>query len=92
MDFIVGLPKSKKGNDSVWVIVDRLTKSAHFILLRTTYTTEAYARIFIREIVQLPLPHLRPMGTVVNRHPRHGNRHTKPMGTVLHPSRLQPCP
>ena len=53
MDFIVGLPKSKKGNDSVWVIMDRLMKSAHFILVRNTYTAEAYARIFIREIVRL---------------------------------------
>ncbi|ONK64138.1 uncharacterized protein A4U43_C07F22470 [Asparagus officinalis] len=37
------------------------------------------------------LPHLRPMGTVVNRHPRHGNRHTRAYGDVLHPSRLQPA-
>ena len=49
----MGLPKSKKGNDSVWVIVDRLTKSTHFIPVRTTYTAEAYARIFIRDIVRL---------------------------------------
>ena len=53
MDFIVGLPKSKKGNDSIWVIVDRLTKSAHFLPVRTTYTADTYARIFIREIVRL---------------------------------------
>nr|ABD63116.1 hypothetical protein 18.t00012 [Asparagus officinalis] len=53
MDFIVGLPKSKKGNDSLWMIVDRLMKSVHFIPVRTTYTVETYARIFIREIVRL---------------------------------------
>ena len=35
MDFIVGLPTTSKGYDSIWVIVDRLTKSAHFILVRT---------------------------------------------------------
>jgi len=33
MDFIVGLPTTQKGNDSIWVIMDHLTKSAHFILV-----------------------------------------------------------
>ncbi|ONK55503.1 uncharacterized protein A4U43_UnF2330 [Asparagus officinalis] len=42
MDFIVGLPKTKKGNDSIWVIVDRLTKSAHFLLMRTTHMANIY--------------------------------------------------
>jgi hypothetical protein len=35
MDFIVGLPKTPNGHDSIWVIIDRLTKVAHFILVRT---------------------------------------------------------
>ena len=39
MDFIVGLPKISKGYDSIWVIVDRLTKSAHFLPVKTIYTT-----------------------------------------------------
>jgi hypothetical protein len=38
MDFIVGLPRTRDGNDSIWVIVDRLTKVAHFIPLKTTYS------------------------------------------------------
>ena len=38
MDFIVGLPRTKDGYDSIWVIVDRLTKVAHFIQVKTTYT------------------------------------------------------
>ena len=38
MDFITGLPKIKSGYDSIWVVVDRLTKVAHFILVKTTYT------------------------------------------------------
>ena len=38
MDFVVGLPKTHKGHDSIWVIVDRLTKLAHFLAVKTTYT------------------------------------------------------
>jgi hypothetical protein len=38
MDFIVGLPRTRDGYDSIWVIVDRLTKVAHFIPVKTTYT------------------------------------------------------
>jgi hypothetical protein len=37
MDFIVGLPRTRDGYDSIWVIVDRLTKVAHFISVKTTY-------------------------------------------------------
>ena len=48
MDFIVGLPRSRAGNDSIWVIVDRLTKSAHFVPVKTTYTADRLARIYIQ--------------------------------------------
>ena len=51
MDFVVGLPRAQKQYDSIWVIVDRLTKSAHFIPVKSTYSAEDYARIFIDEIV-----------------------------------------
>jgi hypothetical protein len=37
MDFIIGLPRTRDGYDSIWVIVDRLTKVAHFIPVKTTY-------------------------------------------------------
>ncbi|XP_070017072.1 uncharacterized protein [Nicotiana sylvestris] len=53
MDFVVGLPLTLRKVDSVWVTVDRLTKSAHFIPVATTYTAEMYAQIYIREIVRL---------------------------------------
>ncbi|CAN4091668.1 unnamed protein product [Withania somnifera] len=53
MDFITGLPHSFRKFDSIWVIVDTLTKSAHFLPVKTTYIAEEYARLYIKEIVQL---------------------------------------
>ncbi|XP_070002585.1 uncharacterized protein [Nicotiana sylvestris] len=49
MDFITGLPRSHHKLDSIWVIVDRLTKSAHFLPVRSTYTAEDYAKLYIKE-------------------------------------------
>ncbi|GJZ28563.1 reverse transcriptase domain-containing protein [Tanacetum coccineum] len=51
MDFITKLPRSKSGHDTIWVIVDRLTKSAHFLAIREDYSTEKLAKIYIDEIV-----------------------------------------
>ncbi|KAM2370076.1 hypothetical protein ACFXTH_047440 [Malus domestica] len=53
MDFVTGLPHSPKKKDAVWVIVDRLTKSAHFIPVKTTDSTEILGKIYIQEIVKL---------------------------------------
>ncbi|KAK1680723.1 hypothetical protein QYE76_041571 [Lolium multiflorum] len=53
MDFITGLPKSSKGNDSIWVVVDRLTKVAHFIPVKTTYQGPRLAELYISRIVSL---------------------------------------
>ena len=53
MDFIVGLPKTTKGHDAIWVIVDRLTKSAHFLPIKITYSLEQLADLYVREIVRL---------------------------------------
>ena len=47
MDFIVGLPNTSQKHDSIWVIVDRLTKTAHFIPVHTTYTAKKYAEIYL---------------------------------------------
>ena len=44
MDFIVRLPLSEHGNDAIWVIVDRLTKSAHFLPMHMTYSMEKLAQ------------------------------------------------
>ncbi|GJT73668.1 putative reverse transcriptase domain-containing protein [Tanacetum coccineum] len=51
MDFIIKLPRSSSGHDAIWVIVDRLTKSAHFLAIREDYSMEKLARLYIDEIV-----------------------------------------
>ena len=51
MDFITKLPRTAKGHDSIWVIVDRLTKSAHFLPIREDYKMEKLAQIYIKEVV-----------------------------------------
>jgi hypothetical protein len=53
MDFIVGLPLTTRRHDSIFVVVDTLMKSAHFIPIRTTYQAHYIARVFIDEIVRL---------------------------------------
>ncbi|GJY56744.1 putative reverse transcriptase domain-containing protein [Tanacetum coccineum] len=50
MDFIPKLPRSKSGHDTIWVIVDILTKSAHFLAIREDYSMEKLARLYIDEI------------------------------------------
>jgi hypothetical protein len=53
MEFIVGLPRTAKGYDSIWVIVDRLTKIAHFLLVRTNQLVAVYAQLYIARILSL---------------------------------------
>ena len=53
MDFVVCLPKTLGKFYSIWVIVDRLTKSAHFIPVKMTYNEEKLAKLYISEIVRL---------------------------------------
>lgn len=53
MDFIVGLPRSRHGHDAIWVITDLLTKVAHFIPVKTTYSTQKLARLYLARIVCL---------------------------------------
>ena len=53
MDFVIGLPLTGRKHDSVWVMVDRLTKSTYFLPIRTDYTLDKLAKLYIEEIVRL---------------------------------------
>jgi hypothetical protein len=53
MDFIVGLPRTQAGYDSIWVIVDQQTKVAHFIPVKTTYSGQQLAELYMSRIVCL---------------------------------------
>jgi hypothetical protein len=53
MDFIVDLPRTQSGYDSIWVIVDRLTKVAHFIPIKSTYSGPQLAELYMSKIVCL---------------------------------------
>ena len=53
MDFIIDLPRTQIDHDAIWVIVDRLTKSAHFLAIRSTFSLDRLARLYIDEIVKL---------------------------------------
>jgi hypothetical protein len=53
MDFIVGLPHTQRGYDLIWVIVDRLTKVAHFLPVKTTYTSAKLAELYMERIASL---------------------------------------
>ncbi|KAL4033656.1 hypothetical protein IC575_006761 [Cucumis melo] len=53
MDFITGLPKTLRGYTVIWVVVDRLTKSAHFVPGKSTYTASKWGQLYMTEIVRL---------------------------------------
>jgi hypothetical protein len=53
MDFIVGLPRTQAGCDSIWIIVDHLTKVAHFISVKTTYSGAKLVELYMSRIVCL---------------------------------------
>lgn len=45
MDFITRLTRTRRQQDYIWVIVDRMTKSSHFLAVKTTYSEEDYAKL-----------------------------------------------
>jgi transposase InsO family protein len=79
MDFIVGLPRTQVGYDSIWIIVDCLTKVAHFILLKTTYSGAKLAELYMSKIMCL---HGVPKKIVLDR----GSQFTSKFWEKLHES------
>jgi hypothetical protein len=71
MDFVSRLPRGKKGNDAIWVIVDRLTKSALFLPMKMTDPIDKLARLYVNEVVRL---HGVPLSIVSDRDPRFTSR------------------
>ena len=67
MDFVSSLPKTKTGNDAIWVIVDRLTKSAHFLPMRMTDTMDKLVRMYMDNIIRM---YGVPVSIVSDRDPR----------------------
>jgi hypothetical protein len=74
MDFIVGLPKTSKGYDSIWVIVDRFTKVSYFLPVKTLYSTKTYVELYIARIMSL---HGVPKTIVSDRGPQFVSRFWK---------------
>ncbi|KAG8485712.1 hypothetical protein CXB51_019030 [Gossypium anomalum] len=71
MDFVSGLHLTPSKKDSVWVIVDRLTESTHFIPVRTDYSLQKLAKLYVTEIVRL---HGVPVSIISDRDPRFTSR------------------
>jgi len=67
MDFVTHLPRAAKGHDSIWVIVDKLTKCAHFLAINLKLLMDKLAELYVREIVIL---HGEPISIVSDRDPR----------------------
>ncbi|KAA3478003.1 DNA/RNA polymerase superfamily protein [Gossypium australe] len=80
MDFVSGLPLSPKKKDAIWIVVDRLTKSAQFILVRTDYSLNRLAKMYIAKIVRL---HGLPVSIISNRDPRFTSRFWKKLQEAL---------
>ena len=71
MEFVVGLPLTRRRHDSVWVVVDRLTKSSHFLPVRTDYSLDKLAELYIKETTRL---HGIPVSIISNQDPRFTSR------------------
>ena len=67
MDFVMGLHLSSLNKNDIWVIVDRLTKSAHFLPIRDTWVVEKLAQLYVKKIVS---PHKIPLDIVSDRDQR----------------------
>jgi len=74
MDFVIGMPRTQRHHDAIWVIVDRLSKSAHFLVIKTTFNAEQLTDLYIREIVRL---HGIPLSIISDRDTKFASRFCK---------------
>ena len=85
MDFLVRLPRCQSGYDAIWVIVDRLTKSAYFLPMKNSDSIEKLAELYVKEIVRL---HGTPVSIVSDKYPWFTSRFwpslQRALGTRLH--------
>ena len=85
MDFVIGLPRTRAGYNAIWVTVDRLTKSAHFLAFRNNFSLDRLTELYISEIVKL---HRVPISIVSDRDLRFTYRFwpklQKALDTTLH--------
>ncbi|KAL8124972.1 hypothetical protein AgCh_012593 [Apium graveolens] len=70
-DFVVGLPKTKSNHDAIWIVIDRLTKSAHFLPINERFSLEKLVKLYLDEIV---MRHGVPVSIVSDRDPRFNSR------------------
>ncbi|GJU58150.1 putative reverse transcriptase domain-containing protein [Tanacetum coccineum] len=80
MDFVMKLPKSSQGYDTIWVIVDRLTKSAIFVPMRETDPMDKLARMYLKEVVTR---HGIPLSIICDRDPRFASNFWRSLQNAL---------
>ena len=80
MDFVTGLPRTQRQHDAIWVIVDRLTKSAHFLPINVEDSLEKLAQLYVDDIVRL---HGVPISIVSDRDPRFTSKFWPSLQAVL---------
>ncbi|KAL4025728.1 hypothetical protein IC575_014133 [Cucumis melo] len=80
MDFITGLPRTLRGFTVIWVVVDKLTKSTHFVPGKSTYTASKWAQLYMSEIVRL---HGVPVSIVSDRDARFTSKFWKGLQTAM---------
>ena len=80
MDFVSGFPLTQQKHDSVWVIVDKLTKYAHFIPVRMDYSMDQLAKLYVKEIIRW---HDVPLSIMSDRDPRFTSRFWKELKSAL---------
>ena len=80
MDFVTSFPLTQRKHDAVWVIVDRLTKSAQFLPVRLDYAMDRLMELYVSEIVRL---HEIPLSIVSDRDPRFTSRFWKQLQLVF---------